>query len=331
MELRNYLILGASGLFILIFVAIFSKNFALREPPTTQKNNFSATPTSQEKVSLLLTGDVMLGRSVMEKSLNLGDPFYAFRKVYQKLLSSDIVFINLENPILGDCPKNISGFKFCTSPALAEGLSFSGVDVVNLANNHSRDYGQRGLNETKNFLRDHLVEVTGLGNLSILERGGSRFGFLGFDLTSRDISEDDLFLVRESRKKVDTLVVGVHWGEEYTKNPTVLQRRWARQIIEAGADVIAGHHPHWVQGIGCFSRDLSERYIDTDRIYFEKCAQDKKVVYYSLGNFVFDQMWSEETRRGIVVELEFRGGQIKNQKVLKTFIKNWAQPEFAEN
>ena len=85
------------------------------------------------------------------------------------------------------------------------------------------------------------------------------------------------------------------------------QRDWATFMVEAGADVIAGHHPHWVQEI---------EYID------------EVPVYYSLGNFVFDQMWSEETKKGLVVKLTFEDGEIVNEELLPTYMSFHAQPEF---
>jgi len=79
-----------------------------------------------------------------------------------------------------------------------------------------------------------------------------------------------------------------------------------RNLVENGADVVFGHGPHWVQG--------SEVYQD-------------KPIYYSLGNLVFDQMWSEKTREGLLVKLKFRDGKIISEEQIDTYINNWAQPE----
>lgn len=86
----------------------------------------------------------MLGRSVMIKSLSMNDPVYPFRKVAEKLNQADIVFVNLESPLVANCPSSNSGFKFCADPKMIEGLKFAGVDVVSLANNHTLNYGRGG-------------------------------------------------------------------------------------------------------------------------------------------------------------------------------------------
>lgn len=292
------LILAASFLAILLYVLNPSLNKSARD--------FSLREFSKD-TTIMLTGDVMLGRTVMSKSLDLGDPAYPFRKVAETLSQADFVFINLESPIISLCPRSTSGFKFCADPKMVEGLSLSGVDVVGLANNHSKDYGETGLEETVRFLTAAGIEVVGLGNLAVKERKGIKLGFLAFDFVSKSPKEEDFRLVSDSDKKVDVLVVGVHWGEEYQERANKFQREWAKRLVKAGADVIVGHHPHWVQ--------------DEEKI-------EGKPVYYSLGNFVFDQMWSEKTKQGLVVKLTFKDGVLLREEKLPIYISSWAQPEF---
>ena len=274
------------------------------------KNNISFPSPSMDlktKVEIIATGDVMLGRTVMTTSLDKGDVFYPFRKVKDVLDSADLVFINLENPIVENCPRTYDGFKFCTNPEIAQGLKFAGVDIANLANNHSLNYGREALVSTSHILKGMGISSVGLDNLVIKEIDGVKFGFLGFDFFSKDPEEDDFDLIRESKKKVDVLLVGIHWGVEYTSKHTLFQRQTAEKVIDAGADVIIGHHPHWVQDV---------EYIDG------------KPVFYSLGNFVFDQMWSEETRKGLVIKLIFEGKKLAGVDRLPVYMEDWAQPEF---
>lgn len=292
------LVLAASFLALLFYVT----NPALNKSP----KDFPLKEFSRD-TTLILTGDVMLGRSVMTKSLDLGDSTYPFRKVADKLSSADFVFVNLENPIVSSCPKVTTGFKFCADPKMIEGLTLSGVDVVSLANNHSGNYGEKGINETLKFLKESGIEAVGLGNLVVKEKKGIKFGFLGFDFVSKSPKEDDFKLVADSNKKVNVLIVGVHWGEEYREKANKFQREWARKLVEAGADVVVGHHPHWIQ--------------DGEKI-------EGKSIYYSLGNFVFDQMWSEKTREGLVMKLTFRDGALLREEKLPIYMANWAQPEF---
>jgi poly-gamma-glutamate synthesis protein (capsule biosynthesis protein) len=266
--------------------------------------------STSKEATVLLTGDVMLGRSVMTKSLNVNDPVYPFRQVAARLREADIVFSNLETPIIANCPRSDTGLKFCAIQALAEGLVFAGVDVVNLANNHTLNYGKEGLEQTKKILTANDIKWVGDGNLEIIEKGQMKFGFLGFDFLTKTPLEKDYALVKNSASQVDQLIVGVHWGKEYTRQPAAAQKNIAKKLIENGADVIVGHHPHWVQEIEFI---------------------DGKPVYYSLGNFIFDQMWSRETRKGLAVELDFRNNKLVEENQLPIYIETIGQPEWVDN
>lgn len=257
----------------------------------------------------------MLGRSVMTTSLNLNDPTYPFKNVSQELKAADLVFINLENPIVENCPRRIDGMIFCADPKMIEGLTYSGVDIANLANNHTLNYGASGKDETIEFLNGAGIDSVGYGNLVVKKINGTSFGFLGFEFIDKDITDEDLNLVRESNFKVDVLIVAVHWGREYKAIAQVRQRSIARKLIENGTDVVVGSHPHWVQDI---------EYIEGSP------GEASKPVYYSLGNFVFDQMWSTKTREGLAIKLSFKNGKIVGEERLPIYMTNWAQPEFVE-
>jgi poly-gamma-glutamate synthesis protein (capsule biosynthesis protein) len=268
---------------------------------------FSPKIKQGSETTIILAGDVMLGRTVMTKSLDSGNPSYPFEKVSDELNRADIVFVNLENPIVSRCPRNSESLIFCADPAMVEGLITAGIDIVSLANNHSRNYGESGLSETIEILDEKEILTTGLGKLVVQESRGIKYGFLGFDFISRVPRENDYGLVAESVDEVDVLIVGVHWGAEYRSEPVEIQKQWAKELVEAGADVVVGHGPHWVQGM---------EYIN------------EKPVYYSLGNFVFDQMWSEETKKGLIMKLTFRDGELIKEEKLPTYMSSWAQPEF---
>jgi poly-gamma-glutamate capsule biosynthesis protein CapA/YwtB (metallophosphatase superfamily) len=130
------------------------------------------------------------------------------------------------------------------------------------------------------------------------------------DESTNTPDEEDFNLIRQSDAKVDVLLVGVHWGAEYRKEPAEIQRRWAKRMVEDGVDVIVGHGPHWVQ---------------------ERQEFLGRPVYYSLGNFVFDQMWSEETKSGLAVRFIFKGKKVVAEEELPVFMRYWAQPKFVKN
>lgn len=249
----------------------------------------------------------MLGRSVMSEAEKRNDLNYPFRKTVEILSQADIAFFNLESPIVTDCPPHESGYKLCTKPEFGKTLAFSGVDVVSIANNHSLDYGYQGRQDTKNYLEREGILYTDYENFEIIEKKGIKFGFLAFDFTLRQPTAKDYQTIESSKKQVDFLFVSVHWGVEYQDMPTDFQRVWADKIISSGADVIVGHHPHWVQTI--------ER-------------RQSKVIYYSLGNFIFDQDWSEETKKGLVVRLTFGQEGIIEEELLPTYQESFAQPSF---
>jgi poly-gamma-glutamate capsule biosynthesis protein CapA/YwtB (metallophosphatase superfamily) len=250
----------------------------------------------------------MLGRTVMTTSLDgEEDPTYPFRKVAEPLREADIVFINLENSIVTDCPRIYEGLQLCSVPEMVRELTYAGVDVVTLANNHIRYSAEAAVDETREVLEENGILVTGLGNLTLKTVNGIKFGFLGLDFETKFPVEEDYRLIRESRSKADVLIVGVHWGGQYTEKPTYLQRKWARQLVKEGADVVAGHGPHVV---------LDEDYVDS------------KPVFYSLGNFVFDQTWSRETQEGLVIRLIYKSNKLIAFEKIPTRIDAQLQPEF---
>jgi poly-gamma-glutamate synthesis protein (capsule biosynthesis protein) len=270
-------------------------------------NSSQATPVKE--TNIILTGDVMLGRGVMIQSLGTNDPAYPFRKVADRLNQADIVFSNLENPIIVNCPPSDSGFIFCADPKMVGGLKFAGVNVVSLANNHILNYGEEGKAETEKILSGNGIKWVGDGNLEIIEKNGTKFGFLGFNFVDKLPKDSDFQLITDSKNKVDVLIVMTHWGVEYTSEPTGIQNLIANNLINAGADVISGSHPHWVQPVD---------YING------------KPVFYSLGNFIFDQPWSEETKNGLAVQLTYQNDKLINIGKLTVYMKNFAQPEWSQ-
>jgi poly-gamma-glutamate synthesis protein (capsule biosynthesis protein) len=280
--------------FLLILAAAFLMLLIYATSPSLMKDRESTFVDFSPEVEIIATGDVMLGRTVMIKSLDEGKPSYPFDRVKDTLSEADIVFTNLENPFYEGCPRQTEGLKFCASPEMVEGLLDAGVDVVTLANNHARNYGEEGIEQTKNILEENGISYVGFGNLVVREEKGYKFGFLGFDFLTNKPDEVDFDLIRQSDKKVDVLIAE-------------LQRQWAKRMAEEGIDVVVGHGPHWVQ--------------EREELY-------EKPVYYSLGNFVFDQMWSEKTKEGLAVKFTFRNGELTKEEKLPAYISSWAQPEF---
>ena len=110
--------------------------------------------------------------------------------------------------------------------------------------------------------------------------------------------------ISTATSSADLVIVTFHWGNEYSLR-SLHQQELAHFAIDSGADVVIGHHPHWVQ---------------------EYEVYKNKPIYYSLGNLVFDQMWSEKTRKGLVVRLTFSGNQLVNKEEIPTKIFDYGQP-----
>lgn len=293
------LILAASFLMLLLYLLPVHKESDLEK----------SLGIFQHKVEIVLGGDVMLGRSVMVASLKKAqNPNYPFEKIQDVLKNADLTFVNLENPIIENCPFTEEGLTFCADPKMVLGLTFAGIDVVTLANNHTLNYGKEGLEKTSKFLEENGIKVTGMNNLIIQTKRETKFGFLGFDLVYKNLTPEQLELIKDSKTKVDVLIVGVHWGNEYQDKASKVQKDQAGQIVEAGADVIVGHHSHWVQ---------------------EREEIRGKPVYYSLGNLVFDQMWSEETKKGLLVKLTFENKKLVQEEKIPTYIEKVGQPKIS--
>jgi gamma-polyglutamate biosynthesis protein CapA len=258
---------------------------------------------------LIFTGDVMLSRGVRREILAARDVALPFRKMAQMLAASDIAFVNLESPFSDRGPYREGGLVFHAAPDMIAGLKLAGIAVASTANNHTRDCAAHGVEFTVAWLRAHGIEPVGSGESEaathkgiVLVRHGIRFGFLGYtydqnngnwkDIDPRIALADPKAVCRdvtEIRKRSDVVIVSMHHGIEYTLKPTAAQVAFAHAAIDAGAKLVIGHHPHVVQP--------SESYRDG-------------LIFYSLGNFIFDQYQRVETQHGEVVQISFVGRNI---------------------
>ena len=257
------------------------------------------SPLSADGVkTLLFVGDIMLDRNV-EGLIDKNGPFYPFQRISQFLRGVDIVFGNLEGPIvakpLGPIPHTMV---FSFPPDVAETLALVKFDILSLANNHGLDMGQRGLEETREFLAEKgLVPLGSPGKCDgsfSWEKDGIKFFSLNKVYNPYCKSEDIFQAIKSARAASPDLfiIISVHWGEEYKLVNNSYQRKLAEEIIDAGADLIIGHHPHVVQNIDIYKG---------------------KLIFYSLGNFIFDQYFSKETQEGLAVGLELGTVPIRGQ------------------
>jgi len=255
---------------------------------------------------LVFGGDVMLSRYVGALAAAKHDPAWPMRDIASLFSAADLAFVNLEAPFSDRGPPAKDGMIFKAAPEMIAALELAGVDVVSTANNHARDCGSYGIAFTLDWLAKHGMTAVGTGvsgdaahEGAVIERHGVRFGFLAytFDQSNGNYKDKDdriamLDVVRATRDiaamsgRADVVIVSMHAGTEYQPQPKEQQKRFAHAAIDAGAKMVIGHHPHVVQTVEEYGGGL---------------------IFYSLGNLVFDQFQRKETQQGLVVEAFFIG------------------------
>jgi len=255
-------------------------------------SNAFSQEIQNQKISLAFVGDILLAGQAGRIMQTQGTS-YPFAKVAPILKESDLAFGNLECALTGNTiTRNvpIDGkklFIFKTPPRFGKALVDGGIDIVSLANNHAMNGGKPGLIETMKTLKELGIIYVGAGsNLQearscrILEVKGRKIGFLAYaDIggpaaTSqpgiavlKDTLSQVLEEVKTAKRKVDFLIVSFHWGIEGSTKPSARQKSVAQKVIDVGADIVIGHHPHVLHPVETYKG---------------------KTIAYSLGNFVFD-------------------------------------------
>lgn len=281
---------------------------------------FDAVVSSKSKpVTLVAVGDVMLDRMVRDLMNKYGLD-YPFQKIDREFFQkADILLGNLEGSIVPR-KKNFGHVTFGFLPDTVPVLKDFGFDVFALANNHALDQGWQGHDTTKQYLSEAGIGWFGHPkgelheeNVYFVRVNKKRFAFVGLEDVFKEAGQENKAIeniknvISEIRQRTDYIVVSPHWGIEYTPKPSPRQISFAHAFIDAGADIIIGHHPHVVQ---------------------EKEEYQGKWVYYSLGNFIFDQYWSKETQKGLVLRVTFQGNKIGVEEFPIDSVKS--QPSFRQ-
>src|SRR2546427_5843850 len=267
--------------------------------------------------TLLVTGDIIPARGVAYFAAVRHDFLWPFRPTADFTKNADITYISLEAPLLAGCPVSpASSFTFCGDPRFVDGLTLMGAKVANLANNHLTNYGAAGVTATDQLLNQHGILTSGLGPVAVIDVRGIKFGFIGFNGVGRAIDQNALQQgIARARQLADVVVVQFHWGKEYERQPMADRGvptpddpgGIGHRAIDWGADIVIGNHPHWYQG--------SEVY-------------HGKLITYAHGNFIFDQMWSEETREGVIGTYTCYGTQLVAASWKPVRIYDYGQPVF---
>lgn len=263
----------------------------------------AASAATSSAVRLLFVGDIMPSRYVAQKMARNGRS-YPFRDSAYLTRGADLAFANLESPVTPGRPIANSEMTFRTDPEVLPELGRAGFDVVSLANNHTPNWGEAGIRDTMRYLASSSIAFAGAGTTSqayapvFVDAGGMRVAIVAANdtdvvptrycasATRTGTACVDLAriasVITDARASADFVVFTMHAGVEYATSSSARQRQIARTAIDAGADAVIGHHPHVIQN--------EETY-------------KGKPIFYSLGNFIFDQDLSPATQRGLVVVL----------------------------
>ncbi|MCB9802627.1 AmmeMemoRadiSam system protein B [Candidatus Nomurabacteria bacterium] len=282
-------------------------------------------------MNLLFFGDLMLDRDVKNKLENNGLG-YVFDDLAggenRFFMGNDLVSANLESALTnnGDHYPPELTIDFAADPKyLSELKNKYFFNFFNLANNHLGDQGARGLEETTQNLKkldldfsgctDRAVDQCSLTTINIADK---KVALLGFSMVYGQFDlEQALKKIEKAKNEHDLVIVQIHWGTEYQHQINNLQKNLAHQVIDAGADILIGHHPHVVQGLEIYNN---------------------KPIFYSLGNFVFDQYFSQDTQQELSIGIHLREGQleiylfpISSEKVQLSLMKSDEKKIFLEN
>jgi poly-gamma-glutamate synthesis protein (capsule biosynthesis protein) len=245
--------------------------------------------------------------------------------------NADLALVNHEGPAPNRSAYHPTGLAFTFDPKLEAGLAHAGVDVVSLANNHIRNAGSAGVLQTTRAVKAAGIVPVGAGrDLKTARKpawftvDGIRVAVLAYDAVdpsaagaTRTRPGAAPLRLRQCRADIraartagaDVVIVVPHWGTEYTSRPTAVQRRQARALVAAGADVILGSHSHWAGALEAVGR---------------------AVVVYSMGDLIFDLPRSEQTDEGLIVELTFVGGHLAQVDLHPTIELDRSQPNLLD-
>lgn len=286
----SLIIIGAQIPFVQEFIQQEKSSGVDKEADLIAKTKVSTT-------TLLFVGDIMMGRNV-ELLMDRNGDAYPFAYIAPYLKSVDAVVGNLEGPVLSNHIRTPSqSVKFDFHTRMPKVLKDNNISIVSLANNHTFDFGKAGYDETVQHVHAAGIDVVGhpfaFGSTYVLHKkiNEQKFVFVGFNITNPhfNYSKAREFVQTLGRSPDEFYVAMIHGGEEYKFVSNKTQKSFYRGLIDDGVDLVIGHHPHVVQE--------SEEY-------------KNKMIFYSLGNFIFDQYFSKDTQQGLIVKAHFVGGKV---------------------
>lgn len=294
----------ASSLFFLN-----KKNTSPESPNLTKKNARTAVEMtlaleSENLIKILFVGDMMFDRYVRQISDRNGYDF-VFQKIEGLLSGNDLVVGNLEGPITDNKSVSVNSkigdrnnYIFTFDPKVSDTLARKNIRLVNIGNNHISNFASSGIESTRKYLIQSEVDFFGDPEnidkrLIIKHIKGLKIAFVNYNQFITGAEKKTITDIDSAKKmEADLIIIYTHWGKEYIANPDQNIKNLAYRLIDNGADLIIGSHPHIVQ---------------------PKEEYRGKMIYYSLGNFIFDQYFRQETQNGLAVQIEISA---ENKKII---------------
>jgi len=322
------------------------------------KTEIPETSPQPAETTLLAAGDVLLGRRLGKMMHDSGDFALGFKKIAPELAAADLAFANLEGPFCESGPYPGEGMRFRVRPQAIEGLKAAGIDVMSVANNHIADGGAPCVRFTLDHLREAGIAAAGAGKTyedahraEVIERNGVRFAFLGYTYAAQydipppvgDVTGTEKTLKSDARRRdgvrsavrkvpgyvvagrneenlrrdvaaararADVVIVSLHDGVEYAQRVAPETESFARAAIDAGAVAVLGHHPHVPQRVEEYGGGW---------------------IFYSLGNFVFQQNTPSATKTALMARLTFAGKELRRVEAVPIVIDWYSQPRLADD
>ncbi len=253
--------------------------------------------TAEASVTISAAGDCTLGidsrysHNFNKYYARRGDSYF-FQKVRPVFSGDDITIVNFEGTLTTSAKRARKTFTFKGPKKYASILKKGSVEVVNLANNHSKDYGSRSLLDTQNTMSKNKIGYCRNTTINYQTANGVKTAFLGFNALERISKKQIKSAIAQARSnKAKIIIVSFHWGVERKYYPNAKQKSLGHYAIDCGASLVLGHHPHVLQGI----EQYKNRYI-----------------VYSLGNFCFGGNSNPKDKDTMIFQQTF---SVKNGKL----------------
>lgn len=285
--------------------------------PKNQMSGLFKEEANKKPVKILFVGDLMFDRYIREIAQKKSNEFI-FEKIESRMKSADLVIANLEGPLtdnnsvsIGTTLEEKNHLVFTFDKSLAETLFKNNVRLVNIGNNHILNFGKEGLLQTKTILNEKNIDYfgdTGENAVYVANVGGQKISFVNYNQFSSGSFARTLENIKNLRNQSDILIVYAHWGIEYQEKSNKNIQEIGHIFIDSGVDMVIGSHPHVIQ---------------------EKENYKERWIYYSLGNFVFDQYFSPKTKKGLAVEVSISSEKKINFEDIPLTLDNNGQTRFS--